>query len=306
MQDLRGVLSPVLTPFDADFGPDAGRLIRHCRWLLDQDVGLAVFGTNSEANSLALAEKRRLLDALLDAGLPPARMMPGTGCCALPESIELTRAAVAGGCAGVLMLPPFFYKDVSEEGLYRAFSTVIERVADERLRLYLYHIPPVSQVPITRGLVARLLRRYPGCVAGMKDSSGDWNNTRGMIEEFGPQGFQVFAGSETYLLATMRAGGAGCITATGNVNPAPILDLYRSWQAPDAQDRQDRLNATRTAFARFPMIPAMKAAIAWKSKSRAWMTVRPPLVNLSPEQEAELHDRLDAVGFELARAEELA
>ncbi|WBY03958.1 dihydrodipicolinate synthase family protein [Ramlibacter tataouinensis] len=305
-QDLSGVLSPVLTPFNADYSPDPDRLIRHCRWLLEQEVGLAVFGTNSEANSLALAEKRRLLDALLEAGLPASRMMPGTGCCALPETIELTRAAVAAGCAGVLMLPPFFYKNVSEEGLYRAFSTVIEAVADERLRLYLYHIPPVSQVPITHGLVARLLDRYPGCVAGMKDSSGDWNNTRSMIEAFGPRGFQVFAGSETYLLATMEAGGAGCITATGNVNPGPILDLYKSWQAPDAQQQQDRLDATRAAFAKFPMIPAMKAAIAWKSGRRDWLTVRPPLVDLSPAEEAELHQRLDAVRFELPRAEQLA
>lgn len=305
-QDLAGVLSPVLTPFNADYSPDPDRLIRHCRWLLQQEVGLAVFGTNSEANSLALGEKRRLLDALLEAGLPASRMMPGTGCCALPESIELTRAAVSAGCAGVLMLPPFFYKNVSEEGLYRAFSTVIEAVADDRLRLYLYHIPAVSQVPITHGLVQRLLERYPGCVAGMKDSSGDWNNTRSMIEAFGPAGFQVFAGSETYLLATMRAGGAGCITATGNVNPGPILELFKSWQAPDAQQQQDRLDATREAFAKFPLIAAMKAAIAWKSGRRDWLTVRPPLVNLSPGEETQLHERLDAVGFDLPGAGQLA
>jgi len=305
-QDLAGVLSPVLTPFNADYSPDPERLIRHCRWLLRQEVGLAVFGTNSEANSLTLAEKRRLLDAMLEAGLPASRMMPGTGCCALPDSIELTRAAVSAGCAGVLMLPPFFYKNVSEEGLYRAFSTVIEAVADERLRLYLYHIPAVSQVPITHGLVKRLLDHYPGCVAGMKDSSGDWDNTRSMIEAFGPAGFQVFAGSETYLLATMRAGGAGCITATGNVNPGPILGLFKSWQAPDAQQQQERLDATRGAFAKFPMIAAMKAAIAWKSGRRDWLTVRPPLVDLSPGEQSELQQRLNAVGFDLPDAGQLA
>jgi len=166
---------------------------------------------------MSVAEKRALLDALLAAGLPPARLMPGTGCCAIPDSIELTRRAVEAGAGGVLMLPPFYYKGVSEEGLYRAFASVIDAVADERLRVYLYHIPPVSNVPIPRGVVARLLKAYPGIVAGMKDSGGDWKHTQAMIEEFGPQGFDVFAGSETFLLADLRAGGPGCITtATAN------------------------------------------------------------------------------------------
>src|SRR5215468_1394694 len=107
---IRGVLSPVVTPFDRSLQPDAARLVRHCRWLVSQDVGLAVFGTNSEANSMSVAEKRALLDALIEGGILPARLMPGTGCCALTDSVELTRAAVAHGCAGVLMLPPFYYK----------------------------------------------------------------------------------------------------------------------------------------------------------------------------------------------------
>lgn len=299
---LRGVFSPVLTPFDAENKPDPDRYIRHCKWLLARRVGLAVFGTNSEANSLGLQEKRRLLDLLLEAGLPASSMLPGTGCCAITESIELTRAAVEGGCAGVLMLPPFYYKGVSDEGLYRAFASVIDGVGDERLRVYLYHIPPVSQVPVTRTLVARLLKRYPGIVAGMKDSSGQWENTKAMIEEFGPQGFNVFAGSETYLLETMRAGGAGCITATGNVNPDPIVRLYDTWDHADADAQQAALNATRAAFAKFPMIPAMKAAIAWKSGERDWIYVRPPLVNLSAVEEEGLHMSLDGVGFEMPEA----
>ena len=150
---IKGILSPVLTPFNPDGSPDPDRFIRHCRWLLDQDVGLAVFGTNSEANSLSVSEKRRLLDGLLAAGINPAKLMPGTGACALPDAIELTRHAVSAGCAGVLMLPPFYYKGVSDEGLFRAFAQVIEAVADDRLRIYLYHIPPVSGVPITLTLI---------------------------------------------------------------------------------------------------------------------------------------------------------
>ena len=111
---LRGVMSPVLTPFNADLSPSPARFVKHCRWLLDQGVGLSIFGTNSEANSLSVSEKRGLLDALIEAGLPAARMMPGTGACALPDTIELTRHAVNAGCAGVLMLPPFYYKGVSD------------------------------------------------------------------------------------------------------------------------------------------------------------------------------------------------
>ena len=191
-QSPRGVLAPVVTPFTSDLRPDVARLVRHCRWLLDNDVGLAVFGTNSEANSLTVAEKLELLDALVEAGLPAARMMPGTGTCALPDTVELTRRAVAHGCGGVLMLPPFYYKGVSDDGLFASFAEVIERVGDPRLRIYLYHIPPVSMVPISLPLIDRLLRRYPGTIAGIKDSSGDWNNTRAMLEQFQPRGFDVF------------------------------------------------------------------------------------------------------------------
>jgi 4-hydroxy-tetrahydrodipicolinate synthase len=303
---LQGVFSPVLTPFNADSTPDADRFIRHCRWLLDQEVGLAIFGTNSEANSMAVAEKRALLAALLEAGIPPARLMPGTGCCALPDSIELTKMAVHAGVGGVLMLPPFYYKGVSDEGLYRAFASVIDAVADERLRVYLYHIPQVSGVPIPRGLVARLLKAYPKVVAGMKDSAGDWNATKSFIEEFGPQGFDVFAGSENFLLADLRAGGPGCITATANVNPTKIVQLYKTWRNADADEQQQALDATRAAFAQFPLIPAMKAAIAWKTGRADWAHVRPPLVDLTAEQRQTLQASLDQVGFTMPNAGALA
>ncbi|MGN6390558.1 MAG: dihydrodipicolinate synthase family protein [Burkholderiaceae bacterium] len=294
---LTGVFSPVVTPFGADLAPDAGKLVRHCRWLLSQGVGLAVFGTNSEANSLSTGEKRGLLDALADAGIPGNRMMPGTGCCALPDTVELTRHAVARGAGGVLMLPPFYYKGVSDDGLFASYSEVIQRVGDQRLRIYLYHIPQVSQVPISLGLIERLLKAYPGTIAGIKDSSGDWSNTQAMLERFQPQGFDVFAGSENFLLATLRGGGVGCITATGNVNPGPIAQLHRTWQLGDADDQQKRLDAVRAIFAKFPMIPALKAAIASYSGDAEWATVRPPLVRLTGEQTAALRAALDGAGF---------
>jgi 4-hydroxy-tetrahydrodipicolinate synthase len=306
---IKGVLSPVVTPFKADLTPDTERYIAQCRWLLTQNCGLAVFGTNSEANSLSVNERIALLDALLAADLDPTRMMPGTGCCALTDTVRLTEHAVKAGCAGVLMLPPFYYKDVSEDGLFRSFSEVIQRVGDSRLRIYLYHIPPVAVVGITRGLVERLLKAYPGTIAGMKDSSGDWNNTKMMLDAFAKSGFDVFAGSESFLLANMRNGGAGCISATANVNPGPIDKLYREWQNPDADAQQEALNAVRKAVGQYVMIPALKAVVAHYANDPVWRTVRPPLVELTADQARKVIDTLDKLGFKmpgLARAKAAA
>jgi 4-hydroxy-tetrahydrodipicolinate synthase len=297
---IEGVLSPVITPFGRDYAPDAGRFVRHCRWLLKSGcAGLAVFGTNSEANSMSVAEKRALLEALIAGGVPAASLMPGTGHSALSDSIEMTRAAVELGCAGVLMLPPFYYKGVSDEGLYRNFAEVIERVGDERLQLYLYHIPPVSQVPITLGLIERLLSKYPGIVAGVKDSSGDWSNTKAMLDGFAKDGFDVFAGSEAFLLDNMRHGGKGCITATGNINPGPIAEVYRNWRSADADRLQAGISATRKVVQRQPMIPALKATVAHFGNDPQWRTCRPPLTELTPSQEETLLTELKAAGFSM-------
>jgi 4-hydroxy-tetrahydrodipicolinate synthase len=294
---IKGVLSPVVTPFKADLSPDPERFVRQCRWLLSQDVGLAVFGTNSEANSLSTEEKIDLLDRVVAGGIDPARLMPGTGCCALTDSVRLTAHAMKLGAGGVLMLPPFYYKGVSDDGLFRSFAEVIERVGDRRLRLYVYHIPPVSQVPITLGLIERLLKAYPGIVAGVKDSSGDWNNTKAMLDAFAAGGFDVFAGSETFLLANMRGGGTGCISATANVNPGPIAKLHREWQTPEADAQQTRLDEIRGIMQRYPMIPALKAVIARYGGDGSWATVRPPLVALTAEQRAALAAELGRAAF---------
>jgi len=297
MKRIAGVLSPVVTPFKADLSPDPERFVRQCRWLLSQNVGLAVFGTNSEANSLSIDERIDLLDRLVGSGIDPARMMPGTGCCALSDSVRLTAHAVKLGCAGALMLPPFYYKGVSDDGLFRSFAEVIERVGEARLRVYLYHIPPVAQVGITLGLVERLLKAYPTQTAGMKDSSGDWDNTKAFLDAFSRSGFDVFAGSETFLLSNMRHGGTGCISATANVHPGPIARLYDTWRSADADQQQTRLDEIRGVFQRFPMIPALKAAIANYGHDPAWATVRPPLVELTTEQAKALVTELDQKTF---------
>jgi 4-hydroxy-tetrahydrodipicolinate synthase len=306
-QRIRGLLAPVVTPFKADLSPDSQRFIAHCKWLLSQNCGLAVFGTNSEANSLSMEERAMLLDELVAAGVDPSRMMPGTGCCSIMETVKLTKQAVGNGCAGVLMLPPFYYKDVSEEGLYRYFSDVVQRVGDARLRIYLYHIPPVAVVGITTGLVERLLAAYPNAIAGMKDSSGDWNNTKTFLDAFAKSGFDVFVGSDSFLLANMRNGGVGTISGAANVNPAAIYELYQnalgtSASTTELDDQQQRLNVVREVFSsrKFPsMIAALKQAIAIYANDPAWRTVRPPLVELTPEQAKTLAAELKAIGFEM-------
>jgi 4-hydroxy-tetrahydrodipicolinate synthase len=298
---IRGVLAPVVTPFRADLAPDSQLFIAHCKWLLSQNCGLAVFGTNSEASSLSMEERAMLLDELIAAGVDPSRMMPGTGCCSIMETVKLTKQAVGNGCAGVLMLPPFYYKDVDQEGLYRYFSEVVQRVGDARLKIYLYHIPPVAVVGITTGLVERLLAAYPNAIAGMKDSSGDWNNTKTFLDAFSKSGFDVFVGSESFLLAGMRNGGVGTISATANVNPAAIHKLYKRWNtADDADQQQSKLNVVRGMFSsrKLPsMIAALKQAIAIYVDDPAWRTVRPPLVELTPEQAKTLAAELKAIGF---------
>ena len=297
---IKGLLSPVVTPFKADLSTDPQRFIAQCRWLLSQNCGLAVFGTNSEANSLSVNERIALLDALLAADVDPSRMMPGTGCCAFPDTVRLTEHAVKAGCAGVLMLPPFYYKGVPDDGLFRNFSEVIQRVGDDRLQLYLYHIPPVAQVGITLGLIERLLKAYPKSVAGVKDSSGDWNNTKAMIDAFAKQGFEVFAGSEVFLLKNMRAGGVGCITAGANVNPHGIDRVYRGWQSAEAEALQADADKVRQILqSQVSMIPALKAAIAHYAGDPEWMTVRPPLVELTLEQRAKMVSELLAAGFDM-------
>jgi 4-hydroxy-tetrahydrodipicolinate synthase len=295
---IEGVLSPVITPFKRDLSPDPDRFVKHCRWLMKSGcAGLAVFGTNSEANSMSVEEKLELLEALIKGGVPANALMPGTGHCALSDSVRMTREAVRLGCGGVLMLPPFYYKSVSDEGLFRNFAEVIERVGDERLRLYLYHIPPVSNVAITLELIDKLLTRYPGVVAGAKDSSGDWNNTKAMLDRFKDRSFDVFPGSEVFLLDGLRAGGKGCITATGNVNPGPISEVFRQWRSTESDKLQAGITATRKIMQKVPMIPALKAVTAHFGNDPQWRTVRPPLVELTPDQEKQVITELKGAGF---------
>ena len=291
-----GVLAPVVTPFKKDLSPDTERFLDLCRWITSQKANLAVFGTNSEANSLSVKEKINLLEKLISSGISGDSLMPGTGCCSMSETVELTRLAVSLGCRGVLMLPPFYYKGVTDEGLFTYFSEVIERVNDEHLSIYLYHIPPISQIPLSSTLVNQLVSKYPEVVAGIKDSSGDWNQTES-FHKLNLPNFRIFCGSESFLLKNMQVGGAGCISATANVNPLAINELFKNWAHPDAELQQNRVNKIRNIFQRYPMIPALKEAIALQSGDKEWSRVRAPLIPISKNQSDALRDELKAASF---------
>ncbi len=285
--ELRGVWCPALTPVDADLRPEAERLVAHAGWLLRSGChGLVLFGTTGEANSFSVEERMELLEAALDAGLPRDRILVGTGCCALTDSVQLTRHALGVGVAGVLMLPPFYYKEVSDEALFVSFDHVIQRVGTSQFKLYLYHFPRLSGVPITPGLIERLRGRYPDTLAGVKDSSGDWGNTKMLIERF-PE-LAIFPGAETLLLPGLRTGGAGCISASCNVNPGAIRKLYDDFHtgARGLEAQQEALTAVRKVLQLRPLIPVMKHLIADRRSDPAWRSVRPPFLPL-PDVEAE-------------------
>ncbi|WP_322103170.1 dihydrodipicolinate synthase family protein [Paraburkholderia sp. J41] len=295
---MTGVLAPALTPFDAAGDIDQPAFEAHCRWLLDAGVGLAVFGTNSEAASLSFGERLHALEALIAAGLDPERFMPGTGTCSMRETVDLTRQALGLGIHRVLMLPPFYFPQPSEEGLLRYYSDVIERVGDERLRVYLYHIPQMTGVPITLPLIEQLRRRYPAIVCGIKDSSGDWANLEATLKAFAADGFSVFPASEALLARALPLGAAGCISATANLNPAGLARYFAALSSGSAAPDEEMALAVRRIFASLPMIPAMKYVMS-RSAGADWAQLRAPLTALSDSQGDALMNSLHEVGFRL-------
>src|SRR5215469_14102803 len=304
-QPFHGVLVPVLTPFTAKGEPDIGRFIAFCRWLLDQGAGgLAIFGTTSEANSMSPGERMELLDRLIEAGIPAQKLMPGTGACAMTDAATLVCHAVERGCGGVLMLPPFYYKGVSDDGIFAFISGVIDKVGSPALRLFLYHIPPMAVVGFSLDLVGRLIKAYPETVVGLKDSSGDWSNTAALLERY--PGFAVFPGSEVFLLEALKRGGAGCITATGNINVPGIARIYDNWRNPEADTLQAAATALRRMMQAYPMVPALKRVIAHFRGDPGWAAVRPPLVALAPAPSAALIAELATLGFDLGERRQAA
>jgi 4-hydroxy-tetrahydrodipicolinate synthase len=294
---LGGIWAAVLTPCDAAGQIDLPRWVAHGRRLLAQGChGLALFGTTSESQAYTVAERQTALEAAVTAGLAPARLMVGVGCCARGDTVALARHALALGITRLLVLPPFFYKNNTDEGLYRAFAEAIEGTGDSRLEVLLYHFPQVSGVPVTGGVIERLLATYPAQLRGLKDSSGDLAHTRGLIAAF--PGLAIFAGADNHLLDVLTTGGAGTISAAANINAAAsraVHDAFRAGERGAAEAGMELVRDVRAALQRRPLIAGLKAVIAATGGDPAWRRVRPPLVEL-PEAET------DALLAELAVA----
>lgn len=284
-----GAWAAALTPLNQDLGIDAGAYVAHAQSLMAKGAaGIVALGTTGEANSFSLDERRALIAAIRD--LPKQQVIVGTGCCSAPETVALTRTALEHGFANVLMLPPFYYKGVSDEGLFRAYARVIETVNDPKLRVLIYDIPPQTGFALSVDLLRRLRDAFPATVVGVKNSSGDWSAMEATLKAL--PGFQTFAGSEQYLLATLRAGGPGCISAVANINVGKLAEIVAS----RSDDQQDRATQTRKALQPFPTIAALKEIMAHATGRDAWRTLRPPLIELTREQRtalAALTERLD-------------
>jgi 4-hydroxy-tetrahydrodipicolinate synthase len=287
---LKGVLAAVLTPMDEDLNPEHQAFAAHCHRLLGAGChGLSVFGTTGEANSLSVDERLAALEALVESGVPPEKLLPGTGSCALTDTVRLSHAALEAGTAGALVLPPFYYKGVDDDGLFRFFAEVVERVSDDRLRLYLYHIPQMTGVDLGLPLISRLIEAYPGIVVGTKDSSGDKERIMTLCREF-PH-FFVFAGTETLLLETLRSGGEGCISATVNVTSRlarRVHDAHAAAKHDEAEALQEHLTQLRASIEAYPLIPALKQLMTRLTGDKQWRNIRPPLSGLDENHASDL------------------
>ena len=244
-------------------------------------------------------QKMDALTKLIEGGLDPSHIMPGTGATAIDAAVSMTNHALAHHCAAVLMIPPFYYKDITDDGLFAYFSEVIQKVGNSALQIYFYNIPPVTKITLSLSLLDRLVRAYPKTIVGMKDSSGDWSYTESVIKLLAPHGFRVYAGNEAFLLRTMKAGGAGCISATVNMNPKAIAKLAAHWEDADAAEQQIGLDRVRSVFDKHQMITGMKTALAFFSKDPDWLRVRPPLMQLSGDQQGQLMGELKAINFDM-------
>ena len=282
-----GVFSAALTPLTADLAPDHAAFADHARWLIEEGCdGIAMLGTTGEANSFSAAERMALLEATVASGIAPSRLLPGTGVAALTETVELTRHALSLGVNTVVMLPPFYYKGVTDDGVYAAYAEVIERIASPRLQVVLYHIPQMSAVPISHAVIERLLARFPETVVGIKDSAGEIGNMLEMVRRF--PGFSVLAGADPLLLPLRRQGGAGCITATSNLVARDLAFIFRhaleESRAMEVEAAQQRVVAMRNRASRFPQMASLKTLTAQRTGQQGWMRLRPPLLPLKKDE----------------------
>lgn len=288
-----GVIAASLTPFHPDHSINHDAFAQHTRWLLSNGCdGVLLFGTTGEGLSLTAEERERGIEKILANGLPAESLLVGTGALALPDAVRLTQKVIEMDVGGVLVAPPFHFRQIPQEGLFRFYDRLIQQVGSDDLRLYFYHFPELFGVSIPFPLVQRLQRAYPSQVAGIKDSSGEWDHTQSLCESF--PDLQVFTGTEHLFLPVLNAGGAGCISAAANVTAPVASQLVREWrQDQPPETAQEHLTRIRTAFASVPTIAALKKVLARSRASPEWTTVRPPLAPLDDNDAQEVDEIAD-------------
>ncbi len=301
---LSGVWSAAVTPMNDDLTVNLDKMVAHHKWLLANGCdGIAVLGTTGEANSFSLRERLDVISAAANSGIAAEKLMIGTGCCALPDTIELTRAALDAGFGQILMLPPFYYKGVGDDGLFACYDQVVQTLGDDRMRIVVYDFPAMTGLEIGTDLLVRLNKAYPKTVVGVKDSSGNWDDMQAVARAI--PGFRTFAGTELYLLAALKEGGAGCITATGNATSHLCQVVYAAHLAGDAagaEAAQETASAARKMLQAFGMVPGMKELMAQNTGDGAWRNMRPPMLPLSADAVQSLNQACRDIGFTLAEA----
>lgn len=292
---LKGLISPVLTPFNDDLSVATDLYVDFAKQLLATGgcAGLAPFGTTGEALSVSIRERMESLDALVAAGIDPKLMMPGTGLTNLEDTATLTRHAAEHGCYGAMTLPAFYFKGVSDDGLFDYYSRLIDMVNHDDLRIFLYHIPQVSGVGLSIDLVRRLHYAYPEIIVGIKDSSGDWDNTAALLDI---KTLITYPGAELPVIEAIKLGAPGCISATANLNGngiAKVIDLCHAGDFDQAEVVHKTVKEIRYLFQDYAPIPAQKALLARGTGDSRWNNLRPPMMAMAPEKVADLEKTLN-------------
>ena len=290
---LRGVLAPILTPFEDDGSVATDLYLAHAERLLDGGcIGLVPFGTTGEALSVGLMERLEAMLALLEAGIDHRRLLPGIGVTNLSDTCYLAEMATDPGFPGVLVLPPFFYKNVPDEGLFRYFARLVEATEEQETPIYVYHIPQVAGVGVPPAVVRRLRETFPDRIRGIKDSSGDRANLEELLSI---PGLQVYPGQETYLVEALERGAPGCITATANLNAMAISEVVGLWDSGErdhARKAMEPVRGFRKTVEGYAPIPVMKGLLARKTGDSRWWNVRPPLLPADPADVEALEETL--------------
>ena len=291
-----GVLTAVLTPMDSNLNADHTALSRHIKWLLQRgNNGIALLGTTGEANSFSVEERLRILEAVLEDGIDPGKLLLGTGCCAITDTVTLTRHAHEHGVNNILLLPPFYYKQINDAGLEKYFSILLDKVGAQSIQIYLYHFPKLTGVNFSHKLIEKFISRYPDNIVGMKDSGGDWSHMEEILKAF--PGYQLYAGSEKYLLPVLNAGGAGCISASANLTSPEAAIVYNAWKKGSGEPEQARLSELREALEQYPAIGTLKYVFAKLSGNQDWLNIRPPNAILTKEEGLHIEEKLKQLDY---------